>query len=479
MCTHGRFVTNRYTHQEFWCKCGHCKSCLQEKAASRSSRIRAEYDGKSSVYFLTLTYDRMSVPYFYESDLINIRKRGFGTLNVYRDHSIKWSVNKQKYIKKYEKVILKQLPLTNQYVSDEMAYTFRHLTKQPGKVGVCYFPDVQNFEKRFRERLRRAGFTQRLKFFNVTEYGGRTLRPHAHILLWSPSGNDQILHEAFIASWPFGRRVRAQESFQLVKDDPAGYVSSYVNGGDNLCEFLTRNFKSKHSASKLFGHGRSCFTFPAVKEKIESGCLNYTLSRIVQGVPAVIDLPIPKYVINRWFPLVKGYSRLASSQIYDYISTGLRNNRLYAASREYDVNHVKTQINYTNEDLHKIQIRLFNAYQNSRKYFDETDKDFTFSDYAILYEKAWRVYKSTCYKYFVLDDSVNDFYKYDNICLLSPLKQSLLHKELSDGKCQFIVDNNKKPHYVNRTIKMTSMYDKYCKQKDVTNYVLCEHGIDF
>ena len=58
------------------------------------------------------------------------------------------------------------------------------------------------------------------------------------------------------------------------------------------------------------------------------------------------------------------------------------------------------------------------------------------------------------------------------------MKQSLLHKELSDGKCQFIVDN-KKPHYVNRTIKMTSMYDKYCKQKDVTNYVLSEQGIDF
>lgn len=87
-------------------------------------------------------------------------------------------------------------------------------------------------------------------------------------------------------------------------------------------------------------------------------------------------------------------------------------------------------------------------------------------DFAISFDNAWKVYKSTCYKHFVSDDAVNDFYKYDNICLMPPDRQVALHALLGHG-CNFVVDNNKKPHYVSQTTKMTKMYDKYEKQKKV------------
>ena len=480
MCTHGHFVTNRYTHQQFWCKCGKCKACKQEKAAARSSRIRNEYDGKSSIYFCTLTYDRMSAPYFKESDLKYIKKIGYGNLPIYRGHSIKWSVNKQKYIKNYAETLLCEVPV-NLENRDSRDFYFKFLKHQYGKIGVCYFPDLQLFQKRFRERLRRQGFTQRLRFFNVVEYGGKSLRPHVHFLLFAPSGYDEVLHTAFVSSWPFGRRVRKKKSFELVKDDPAGYVSSYVNSGNHLCTFLADYFKSKHSSSKLFGHGRKSFAFPEIAKKIESGDLSYNLQRIVKGVPTVFNLSVPKYVVNRFFPLFKGYSRLTSDAVFDCLRTGFKPNTFRAFGRYYDNLNVKKQISYSDEDLHKISIRLRHCYEVVKSFYpaNKDGCEFSFTDYAILYEKAWRSYKSTCYRLFVCDDSVDDFYKYDNICMLKPERQLSLFHELGCRNKQFIVDNNEKPHVKNKTLKMTQFFDKYCKQKDTTNYVLSEIYDDF
>lgn len=482
MCQHGRFITNRYTHHQFWCKCGKCKSCQQEKAAARSSRIRNEYDGKSSIYFCTLTYDRMSCPYFKYEDLKSIRKIGYGSLPIYRGHDIKWSINKQKYIKHYAETLLEEVPINTENTDDRSFY-FKFLKHQYGKIGVCYFRDIQLFEKRFRERLRRRGFTDKLKFFNVVEYGGKSLRPHFHFLLFAPPGNDEVLRQTFVESWPFGRRVRNEESFQHVKDDPAGYVSSYVNGSNSVCAFLSSYFKVKHSASKYFGHGRKSFDFHEIAKKINDGCLEYSMQRNVEGVPTVLNFPIPKYVINRYFPLFKGYSRLASSAVFDYISTACRPNTLCAFGRCYDNLNVKQKISYSSDDLHKISVRLKHAYENVKKYMSpNTDGcEFSFTDYAILYEKAWRVYKSTCFKYFVTDDNINDFYKYDNICLKSPSEQLNLFHRLK-GSClnvQFIIDNNEKPHYKNKSLKMAGYFDKYCKQKDTTNFILMQMGDDF
>lgn len=472
MCTNKRHLINKYTHEDMWVDCGHCKACLQNKAFKQSNRIRNEYSEDWKTIFCTLTYDKFSCPFFYHSDFIRIRQQGFGDLPIYRHFKCRWNPNRQSY--DYDYSINKPFELFKLPLSERISYydikdlNFKYLKKGYGKVGVCYYKDVQDFFKRFRLQLQRKGICQRIKFYSVSEYGSKSARPHFHFLLQIPTGCDEkAVRQIFIASWPYGYRVRYDESFKLVYDDPAGYVSSYVNCAAYVSPFLADYFKSKHSSSKLFGHGRDVFQLDKVVEKIESGTLDFTIERIRKGVVQIDSFPFPKYVINRFFPLFKGYSRLVDFALSDYLSPMFFADRLRSKGRYYDSINPSTRIDYSSEDLKKIYIRLNNAYE----YYKGTFPNTSFLDYMFMYHRAWSVYKSTTYKYFVSDEEINDFYKYDNMCLLPQEQQIDFHTKFGNG-CRFIVDVNEKPQYVNQTIKMSAMYDGYDKSKKVHGFVL-------
>lgn len=483
MCTNGRFVTNKYTGSIFWSTCGHCKSCLQTKAAKRSSRIRNEYDGKSNVFFVTLDYDRLSAPYFEQSDFDRLRQEKarysavYSPLKVYRRYSVKWNANRRKYVRDWHPVELgtysvdvppvvsKNHPMYDDF--NDYCNLF-WLNKQPGKIGVVYFPDIQRFNKRLRSNLKYSGYNEKIKVFNCTEYGPTTQRPHAHLLIFAPNISTQAFHAAVIKSWSYGRRIRNPKSCQLVIQDPAGYVSSYVNCSSSISPFLASYFPPKHSASKYFGHGRKSFLLEEVEKKVNQGDLSYDLIRSSSHGNQVFHLPIPKYVINRFFPLFKGYSRLDGHQVLEFLSRGFELGSLIRDSFIYQRGtDPRYWIDYKLVDLRKIFVRLNLAFE----YYKSVFPDRNIMDYARSFDNAWKVYKSTCYKHFVSDDAVNDFYKYDNICLMPPDRQVALHAKLGHG-CTFIVDNNEKPHYAAQTLKMTKMYDNYEKQKKVTDTCL-------
>lgn len=483
MCTNGRFVTNKYTGSIFWSTCGHCKSCLQTKAAKRSSRIRNEYDGKTNVFFVTLDYDRLSVPYFEQSDFDRLRdeKTRYSTvyspLKVYRRYSVKWNANRRRYVRDWHPVELGSYVVdVPQYVTkanpffDEIKHfcSFSWLNKQPGKIGVVYFPDIQRFNKRLRSYLKYHGYEEKIKVFNCTEYGPTTQRPHAHLLIFAPNISQQAFHSAVIASWSYGRRVRKPKSCQLVTQDPAGYVSSYVNCSSSVSPFLASYFPPKHSASKYFGHGRKSFLLEEVEKKANQGDLSYDLVRSTNNGELQLHLPLPKYVINRFFPLFKGYSRFDGHQVLEFLSSGFDPGRLLGFAAQQNLNlRPRYWIDFSLDDVKKINIRLNHAYE----YYKSVFPGRSLFDYAKSFDNVWKVYKSTCYKHFVSDDTVNDFYKYDNICLLPPDRQLYYYNSLGRG-CSFIVENNEKPHYVNKTILMTDMYDRYEKQKKVTDLCL-------
>lgn len=486
MCTHGRFVTNKYTRSRFYVTCGKCEACLQQKAAARSGRIRSEYDGETPVYFITLTFDRLSVPYFTRDDLVLLKQGKIHGLKIYRNSEIKWSVNSQKYVRSYKKVCLGDFFIDTSSLSGD-DWKCKDLRKQPGKIGVCWFKDIQDFEKRLRQYLKRSGYEEKIKVFNCTEYGETTERPHAHILLFAPNSTLAQIHSAVIACWKYGRRIRDEKSCQLVKDDPAGYVSSYVNGNVSVSPFPARYFAAKHSASKYFGHGRRSFALQEIQKKVSEGSLTYDLERTVDGVPTVLNLPIPKYVVNRFFPLFKGYSRLASNQVYEFLSRNLDVGYLARQSKAYDLQNEATKIDYQSYkilevspgkftkvpgDLKKIAVRFRHAFD----YYCQVFPGSSWMDYARSYEAVWRCYKSTCYKKFMEDPDINPFYKYDNICELPPDQQRVLYDQLGNG-CVFIVDNNEKPQNVAQTLKMTKMFYKYKKQKKITNLILSESGV--
>lgn len=488
MCQHGRFVTNRYTRQRFWITCGKCKSCRQEKAAARSSRIRNEYDGKSFIYFVTLTYDRMSVPYFTqeEFDIIKNKPSGsrYGFLSVYRNCSVSWNLSKKKYLRTFYPVKLADVSISLDGY-DPKQLRLRWLNKSRGRIGVCYFKDVQDFNKRLRINLIRKGYEQKIRIFDVTEYGGKSLRPHAHLLVFAKDIPQEAFHNAVIASWSYGRRIRNSKSCQLVTDDPAGYVSSYVNCGSKLSAFLADYFPQKHSSSKFFGHNKRGFSLVEIQKKVEFGTLNYFTSRVVKGIPTVFDFPLPKYIVNRWFPLFKGYSRLTSHQVLEFLSRGFDRRYLESVAKQYDLNHPATPIDYQMSKLRKdldvfipsdcfrIIKRLNYAYFEFKKVFPNS----SYFDYAKAYDNTWKCWKSTCYKYFRQDDTVPDFYKFDNMCMQPEHVQKEYYELGAPSGSPFIVDNNFKPPVVAKTLKMTLMFDKYCKQKDINGFALESSGM--
>lgn len=484
MCTHGRWITNKYTRSKFFVGCGKCKSCLQEKAASRSARIRNEYDGVTPIYFVTLTYDNLSCPYVYKDDILNLSKLpdGFKKISVYRSSSLKWNGFKKKYVRLYKPELLCDLPIREK----DIDYNFTHvkcLNKSKNCVGVCYFQDLQLFIKRFRQHLhRKYNYEGKISYFDCSEYGGKSERPHYHLLIWCNLDQEKV-HDSVCASWKYGRRVRYKESCQLVTQDPAGYVASYVNSGSDLSSFHSVYFKPKHSHSKYFGHGLRAFSLEEVSKAVTRGNLEYASVRTIAGVPSVVNLPIPKYVVNRYFPLFKGYSRLTSHQVLEFLSRGFDVCYLHRESQNFDLNNPAVAINYDfpnsklsdrRSDYNIIFTRLSNAFRTYRRTFPSA----SFFDYAKAYEMTWRCFRSGVYRRFMEDEEVNPAYKYDNLCFLPKDYRDVVFDRLDPTKrAVHIFDCNMKPHYVSRSRKMSEMYDKYCKQKDVTNFILYANGI--
>lgn len=461
MCVNGRWVTNRYTHGKFFVKCGHCESCIQEKAARRSARIRNEYSKDRICLFVTLTYDRYSCPFVLKKDVEN---RVF-PLPIYRMFTTRHNHEKNRNVRVFHRVVLDYCHNPDFYYAfsadadgNTSLNRLRTLSHQRGKIGVCWFRDIQNFEKRLRINFQRKyGRKLDVKFYNTTEYGECTNRPHAHILLFIRPEDEEDVRHAVSQAWPYAVVPPHGKQIQFAID-AAGYVASYVNCGSRFPKFLSGNFPPKHSYSKDFGCGLNSFLLPQVLEKVDRGLLVYPRSDS-RSPSGIADFPIPKYVVNRYFPLFKGYSRLPVHDVYSIV---------YGSS-EQDLcrDEVYSSLGYTAEDIYKLKVRLDNAFQ---KYHVVTGNDRF--QYARDYERAWRCYRSTVYRLYVQDPSIDDSYKYYNI-------YEKLYKKSDDDVSRvigikppggvFVRDPNEFPQNINNTLKMQSVYHAYLKTKKVNN----------
>lgn len=277
MCTHQRFVFNRYTKTSFLAKCGKCKACLQEKAYKRSYRIKSEYSPDKICLFVTLTYDRGSCPFVYQSD-IDLRK---DCLPVYREFSTR-RVKKVlrdgtvAYLDRrvYDRPLLNKI-YNPDYDSFRLRSKIKHLAYRPDHLGICYYPDVQLFKKRLNINLKRKyNYYGQYKCFSCSEYGSRSGRPHFHLLFFIEPSIEETFRTAILEAWPFASKRRTAKYIEIARD-AANYVSSYVNSGENLHGFLSSNFKTKHSYSKDFGISSKLFSLDSVLQKIDTRDLSY------------------------------------------------------------------------------------------------------------------------------------------------------------------------------------------------------------
>lgn len=481
MCTNCRYIYNRFSRRHVLVKCGKCEACKQEKACKRSNRIRNNFTFGTIALFITLTYKNDFVPYVKRSDLYDDKT----SLFVYRRSTGRYVYsNKNGLCFKIDRSIdiVDEVPLYELYPhqSNSLYHSLRGLSDD--HIGVCYYPDIQNFFKRLRQILiRHYNYEKSFSYFSCSELGGYSYRPHFHALIFIPQSDEKLFRSAICEAWPYADRRRTAKFIEIARN-AASYVSSYVNSNFDLLPLMQNDyFKPKHTQSKNFGVVLDCFKLSEILRKIDSGDLVYYRESKFNGDPSPTSLPIPLYVLHRYFPICKGFSWLSSSELHsillcpqrisdvlgDYSYIG----RLDLSSRSYCFpvsvynNLANPLYHFSAKETYRLYVRLENCYQ---RFHSETG--LSRYDYAYYYERCYVVYKSMILKMSFKDKKFDDFIDfYENA--LDVFYEPEIAPTLSNLP-NLCLNPNFRSDVVTSTLHFKSLYHRLTKQKDVTNYCL-------
>lgn len=330
MCTNTRFIRNKYTHGRVLVKCGKCEACLQEKANRMANRIRfaASYGLKSGQVqvLLTLTYDKYSVPYVRVSELLKyFHSEHFYDMPVFRDSERVRNFGCMATKLHTVQIGCVSLPPGPAYYNFKTLNKF-HLnqSKGYGKIGIIFYKDLQDFQKRLLSVIRRSDSPFPVKFFNTAEYGETYCRPHFHVVCQF-SGDRIGEFRNYVAQcwtyqdWSSPQSIRRFE----VARDVSKYVASYVNKPDCVPQFLEALFPSKHSFSLYFGYDSELFSYEKIKAMVNRGDLHLPIF-FDQLRGEMSYRLVPSHVICRYYPRFKGLCRLSPTEIADVLSVPKR-----------------------------------------------------------------------------------------------------------------------------------------------------------
>lgn len=383
MCTHSRYIFNRYSRKFVLVSCGKCESCRQEQAARRSNRIRNHSKDGYVTLFCTLTYAPDFLPYVYKSDL----KTGESFVYVWRKYDIRHYRGREIKYKPSE-------PVARVSLYDDSRFDCTGIKSprggDPDTFSVIVYSDIKKFFKRLRINLKRYyGIEQQISYFSCCEYGPLTHRAHSHLLIRCPSCYVKEVSASIVKSWPYADRARTEKYIEIAKD-AASYVSSYVNCGNSLPEVLTSHaFRQKHSYSKDYGCSLQCFSLDSLLQKYERRDFSYTIVQTIDGVKRNVDIPIPEYVVNRYFPKFKGYFLLSPDEIRELLSVPLG---LASAISSKCVDS-DIEMSYSLDEVQKLRVRFLNIYD---KYFKSVYHSFNrfLDEYPCLYVDFRTAYMS-------------------------------------------------------------------------------------
>lgn len=466
MCTRSKYIYNSYIGRKVLVSCGKCPACQQQKANSRTLRIRNHSKEGYFPLFVTLTYSNDYVPYVFKSDIHSDAYE----LPVFRNCSAR--LLKDGSVRRiFNPCVIDTVVNPRFDCSVDRPIRFRSiptLRRADGCVGIVYYRDVQNFMKRLRITLKRKyNYNEYISYFAVGEYGSTTKRPHFHMLLYIRKDSQEDVTSAIASCWSYGDMSRENKRIQVARD-AASYVSSYVNSASSIPKiFKTRSFRQKHASSKDFGVGLSAFSLDSLLEKADKGDMCYRKQILKDGLPSLVALPIPKYVINRFFPRFKGDFRLAPSEIRELLRFPSEQLKLLQFDPRF-----RDDIVFDDKTCVSILTRLNNCY---KKYHRITGR--SRFDYSYDYFKVWNARNSFVFKHSY--DGVKDFGDfYENISdYRFGIVRSLNLDELVIDSYQ--LDPNRRSDIVRSTISLNQLYDKKDKCKKVNNRVLSEVDSQF
>lgn len=444
MCTNHRLIVNKYTGHELYVPCGKCEACQQEKAAHRVSRIKSNLKDGYVTLLVSLTYNRFSCPYVDKQEAYEFSKGKRMWLNVYRDcekRKVRCVKNGNLYSIKYKTSYHRVTLTTLDFLKEVSFKGVRCVKHSDSKIGVPFYPDYQHFLARLRINLKRLyNYEKQISVYACSEFGELSLRPHFHLLIYIPTGDEEIVRSAIFESWPFSdlwrftKRVQGSLVYKAcqVAYSASSYVASYVNCGSKFPDFCKLYFKPKHSYSKGFGLARRSFSLDNILSSLDKHEMSYSRKITKQGIDKVIDVLIPAYVINRYFPRFKGYNRVAPCEILSFMR------RIYDGVNPYDLgdpnfsdrnlpfsppdgsdseyystyNDTLKLVYLSDEDVHKISVRLHHAYD---LFVSDLGQKLPVDEYFRLHRRVWDCYSSTALKLWYLDIDVPISEKYDNL----------------------------------------------------------------
>lgn len=435
MCTNQREIKNKYTGQTLYVKCGKCPACLVEKASHRVQKIRNNQSNATEMYLLTLTYARHCAPYVYRSAAFEFSQiestRNFKlscgfVLPVYRDSTFRYKRMDSSY-NTYKDCVREQVQIGEVPYKHQVSFKgCKDLSHEYEKIGVCWYPDLQDFFKRLRRYLDYRNYDYKFSAYCCSEYGSSSLRPHFHVGLFIPKGTQEIFQAAVFASWPFSDLSKFPRAFEK-SFRSSSYLASYVNKPTGFPAFLETYFNTKNSYSKGFGLCNNAFSLRSVLLGFQRGIISYNRQVKENGISRLVTLPVPAYVINRYFPKFKGNNRFT---LPAFVSNTTRICRLDYDQNESilgcgaDVSYLYDSIQvedskgrlvfYNKDDIHKIAVRLCNAW--SRINTDYPDLYISsLSDYLELHYKVWQTYSSTVLRLHMENVDIPLYEKYDNL----------------------------------------------------------------
>lgn len=190
--------------------CGKCSECKEMKINEYYVRTKAEcervHEAGGYVYWDTLTYSQENVPVF--------KSNGTFTRGFY---------NKEK---------------------DDL---------------LCFSrDDYRNFFKRLRKNLTLSGYdvAGNIKYFFVSEYGGKTHRPHYHCVFFisDPNLDAVTLENHIIKAWKLGiNDIETPTMDKVIRTDGAlKYVAKYVVKDDEFTEMIHKlSYKKSFTKEQL------------------------------------------------------------------------------------------------------------------------------------------------------------------------------------------------------------------------------------
>lgn len=287
-------IQNKYTGEFQTVSCGKCSQCLNIKSFNYKKSCETEGLSHRYKFFVTLSYDEQHLPSVHFETTFKRHGLWYGKLidDCKRSDTYGQSVGSCKF-SDYQSILKKR---------------YNPFKKYQSPVSYALTSDLQKYIKRVRRKISKVS-GEKIRYFAVSDYGGKFLRAHFHLLFYFDDPKTfEIFREVTIEKWKFG-----DVDSQATEGDSTSYVSSYVTGSSltsrllQLPHFKVRSFHSNRLGLEVLKlHRDVIYKQPSV---LFDGYCTSCNGKVFEFYPT-------PSLFRLLFPKIYGFGRFPSRSLY-------------------------------------------------------------------------------------------------------------------------------------------------------------------